>query len=151
MSFFLEGGGGHKVVFYLEQHKQLAFPRRQGNQACWMRRSGHNLSIPLPSCLFLGLLCFLLEVAHLCDLLIIQIRCRDPWIVLAKKGYCAKVVNREWKIEKNNKEQVQYRALQNAPWKRYKGKEKQEGGIFHKELKKAFSWLQFDESKQTLF
>ena len=150
------------VVFYfeqfvvlkdIEQHKKLAFPRRQGNQACWMRRSGHNLSIPPQSCSFLHLFCFVLEVAHLCDLLIIiiQIRCRDPWIVFAEKGCRAQVVKRKWKIEKNYKEQVQFRTLWNAPWKRDKGKQKQEGGIFHKELKKAFSWLQFDESKQTMF
>ena len=118
-----------------------------------MRRSGHNLSIPLPSCSFLHLFGFLLEVAHLCNLLliIIQIRCRDPWIVFAEKGCRANVMKRKWKIEKNNKEQVQFRTLRNAPWKGYKGKRKQEGGIVHKELKKAFSWLQFDESKQTMF
>ena len=61
-----------KVVSYLEQfvvlkdieqHKKLAFPRRQGNQACWPRRSGHNFSIPPPSCSFLHLFSFLLEVA----------------------------------------------------------------------------------------
>jgi len=56
---------------------------------------------------------------------------------LPKKVANAKVVKRKWKIEKNNKEQVQFRKLQNAPWKRYKGKQKQEGGIFHKELKKG--------------
>ena len=90
MIFFLR-----KVVSYLEQfvvlkdieqHKKLAFPKRQGNQACWLRRSGHNFSIPPPSCSFLHLFSFLLEVAHSCNLLIIQIRCRDPWIVFAKKG-----------------------------------------------------------------
>ena len=131
--------------------KNLHFP---GGKSCWMRRSGHNLSIiivPQPSCSFLRLFCFLLEVARLCNILIIQIRCRDPRIVFAEKGCHAKVVKRKWKIEQNNKEQVQFRTLQNAPWKRYKGKQKQGGGIFHKEVKKAFSWLQFDESKQTMF
>ena len=60
-------------------------------------------------------------------------------------------MKRKWKIEKKNKEQVQRRTLWNAPCKWYKEKQKQGGGIFHKELKKAFTWLQFDESKQTMF
>lgn len=39
-----------------------------------------------------------------------------------------------------------WKALQ----KWYKEKQKQEG-IFHEEWEKAFTWLQFDASKQTLF
>ena len=39
-----------------------------------------------------------------------------------------------------------WKALQ----KRYKEKQKQEG-IFREEWEKAFTWLQFDASKQTLF
>ena len=136
-----------KVVSYLEQfvvlkdieqHKKLAFPKRQGNQACWLRRSGHNFSIPPPSCSFLHLFSFLLEVAHSCNLLIIQIRCRDPWIVFAKKGCQRKSCEEEMEDwEKQQRTSTEFRTLQNAPWKRYKGKEKQEGGIFHKELKKG--------------
>ena len=61
--------------------------------------------MPLPSCSFLHLFCFLLEVARLCNLFIIQISCRNPWIVFAEKGHHTKVVRRKWKIEKNNKEQ----------------------------------------------
>ena len=34
-----------------------------------------------PSCLLLHLLRFLSQVADLCNIFIIQIRCRDPWIV----------------------------------------------------------------------
>ena len=84
-----------------------------------MRRSLHNLSIPLPSCSFRQP--------------IIQIRCRDPWIVFAEKGRCTKVVKKKWKIERNNKEQVQFTTLWKAPWKQYKEKRKHEGGISHEE------------------
>ena len=90
MSFF-----GHKVVFYLKlfavlkdiiQHEKLAFPRRQDNQA--------SRTLP-PSCLFLCSFCFLFEVVHLCNLFIIQIRCRDPWIVFAEKGCHTKSCEKE--------------------------------------------------------
>ena len=47
------------------------------------------------------------EVARLCNLLIIQIRCRDPckWILFSEKGRHPKFVNRKWQIEENQKEQ----------------------------------------------
>ena len=83
--------------------------------------------MPLPSCSFLHLFCFLLEVAHLCNLFIIQISCRNPWIVFAEKGRRTKVVRRKWKIEKNNKEQVQFTTI----WKR-----KHEGAISAKNEKR---------------
>ena len=111
----------HKVVskryayHIIKQHEKVAFPRRQDNQACWMRRSRHNLGMPPPSCSFLHLFCFLLEVARLCNLFIIQIRCRNPRIVFAEKGRGTKIVRRKWKIEKNNKEQVQFTTIK---WKR---------------------------------
>ena len=43
-----------------------------------------------------------------------QISCGNPWIVFAEKGRRTKVVRRKWKIEKNNKEQVQFTTI----WKR---------------------------------
>ena len=105
-----------------------------------MWRTGQNLSITSPSCLGLRLFCFLLKVAHLCDLqylLLIQIRCRNPRIAFAEKGCRVKVVKRKWKIGKNNKEQVQFTTL----WhngrlprsRRYEEKLTQEKGIFRKE------------------
>ena len=85
--------------------------------------------MPLPSCSFLHLFCFLLEVAHLCNLFIIQISCRNPWIVFAEEGHCTKVVRRKWKIEKNNKEQVQnlehYRMLPGSGTKERRNKKEE--------------------------
>lgn len=40
-----------------------------------------------------------------------------------------KGVKRKWKIQKNNKEKVQFTTIQKAPWKQYKEKRKQEAGI----------------------
>ena len=55
---------------------------------------------------------------------------------MPKKVANAKVVKRKWKIEKNNKEQVQFTTIQKAPWKWYKEKRKQEGGISVKNQKR---------------
>ena len=69
--------------------------------------------MPLPFCSFLHLFCFLLEVAHLCNLFIIQISCRNPWIVFAEKGHCTKVVTRKWKIEYKYKYSLQQYGSEN--------------------------------------
>ena len=68
-----------------------------------MGRSGHNQNKPFAFALF-----SLAEVAPLCNLFIIQIRCRDPWnwIGFSEKDRHPKFVNRKWQMEKNQKEQV---------------------------------------------
>lgn len=78
---------------------------------------------------------------------IILIRCKDSWIVFSEKGRGLKFVKRKWNIEYNNKEEVQFQTLCNAPGAGVKKKER----AFHKKLKKAFNNLQYDESKQTTF
>ena len=125
----------------IEQHEKVAFPQRQCNQVCWMRRSGHNLSIPLQSCSFLCLFCFLLVKRLVCATYSLDSR------TFAEKGRRTKVVKRKWKIEKNNKEQVQFTTLRH--YRRPPGgwwyKEKlNQGGIFHKEWKKTLTRLQFN-------
>ena len=53
-------------------------------------------------------------------------------------------MKRKWKIENNDKEEVQFQTLQKAPeWRAY------EEGTFHQESKKVFTWLQFDECRQS--
>ena len=43
-------------------------------------------------------------------------------------------------------------ATEESSWqKHFEGKCKQEGRTLHKEWKKAFVWLQFDENKQEMF
>ena len=54
-------------------------------------------------------------MAHPCNLFITQIRYRDAWIGFFKKRSPLKIfVKRNWKIEKNNKEEVQFQTLQKA-------------------------------------
>ena len=58
-------------------------------------------------------------------------------------------MNRKWQIKKNNKEDVQFETLHKAT--RSGRKEKNKERTIHQELKKAFTWLQFDKFKQTMF
>ena len=85
-----------------------------------MRRSGHNLSIPLPSCSFRQPIYYTDQMQRSLD-------------SFCRKRSLRKSCEEEWKIEKNNKEQVQFTTLWKAPWKQYKEKRKQEGGISHEE------------------
>ena len=101
----------HKVVFCLEQFF--------GSKRYVYRIIAHNRTTRTSRNLF-----------------IIQIRCTNPWIVLAEKGHQTKDVKRKWYIQKNNKEQVQFTTIQKAPWKWYKEKRKQEGGISVKNQKR---------------
>ena len=58
-------------------------------------------------------------MAHPCNLFITQIRYRDAWIVFFRKRSPLKIfVKRNWKIKKNNKEEVQFNTLQKALGKR---------------------------------
>ena len=92
-------------------------------------------------------------MACLCNLFITEIRCKDPLILFQKiNGRRPKFVERKWKIEETNKEQVP--AVSNTMegfLQQYKEKLKQEGGTLHKELKNEFTLLHFDESNQTMF
>ena len=58
-------------------------------------------------------------------------------------------MNRKWKIKKNNKEEVQFETRHKATGAGVKEKNKKR--TFRQELKRAFTWLQFDEFKQTMF
>ena len=69
---------GYNII---KQFKKCAFHRTHGNQAF--------VGWGDPSCLFLCLSCFLLQVAHLCSLFIILIRCREHWIVFFSKKVAA--------------------------------------------------------------
>ena len=101
-----------------------------------MGRSGHSLNISFASGSF-----------ALCNLFITRIRCRDAWTTFSEKGRRPKFVIKKWKIENNDKEEVQFQTLQKAPTRRGMKKER----TFHQQSKKAFNWLQFDKSKQTTF
>ena len=70
-----------------------------------MGRSGHSLNISSGS--FASY-----------NLFIVQIRYRDPWIVISGKGRRLKFVKKKQKIENNDKEEVQFQALQKAPAQR---------------------------------
>ena len=81
-----------------------------------------------------------------CNLFIIQIKYRDAWIVFSEKGRRPKFVKRKWKIENND---FQFQTLKKAPaWRMY---EERKNFLPSQESKKAFTWLQFDESQQTTF
>ena len=72
-----------------------------------MGRSGHSLNISFASGSFAS-----------SNLFIIRIRCRDAWITFSEKGCRPKFVKRKWKIENNDKEEVQFQTLQKAPARR---------------------------------
>ena len=72
-----------------------------------MGRSGHSLNISFASGSF---------ASH--NLFIVQIRYRDPWIVISGKGRRLKFVKKKQRIENNDKEEVQFQALQKAPAQR---------------------------------
>ena len=75
-------------------------------------RSGHSLNIK-----------YLLQKARLhraAYLFIYQIRYRDAWIVFSEKGHRPKFVKRKWKIENNDKEELQFQTLRKTPtWRVY--------------------------------
>ena len=93
----------------IEQHEKRAFHRIQGNQVfldgeIWTQPKW-NISFASGS--FAS-----------CNLFIIRIRCRDAWITFSEKGCRPKFVKRKWKIENNDKEEVQFQKLQKAPARR---------------------------------
>ena len=106
----------HKIVFYLgqliycskryaysiiEQHEKCAFHRTQGNQVF----VDEEIKPSLPkTCLFLHLFHFLLQVAHFCNLFIMQIRCRYPWIAFFRKRSLPEIC--EEKMEYLGKQQT---------------------------------------------
>ena len=127
------------------QHSQTTWKKHISQNSRWLEVtrlvldrdwSGHNLNIPPASCFLHHL-----EVDYFCNLFIIQIRCRDPLTVFPKINGChPKFVERKWKIEETNKEQVP--AVSNTTkgfLKWYKEKWQQEGGTLRKELKNEFT------------
>ena len=72
-----------------------------------MGRSGHRLNIPFASGSFAS-----------CNPFIILIRCRDACITFSEKGRRPKFVKRKWKIENNDKVEVQFQTLQKTPARR---------------------------------
>ena len=90
-----------KRYAYSKTTRKTRISRPQGNKA-FVGWSGENQNKPSAFALF-----SLSEVARLCNLPIVEIRCRDPckWIVFSEKGRHPKFVNRKWQIEENQKEQ----------------------------------------------
>ena len=96
-----------------------------------MGRSGHSLHMSFINGSLLS-----------CNLFITQIRYRDAWIVFSEKVCCPKFVKRKWKFKSNDKDKGQFQTL-------HRGRMNKER-TFHEQSKKVFTWLQFDESKQTI-
>ena len=99
-------------------------------------------------CLFLRLFHFLLQVAHLCSLFIILIRCRDHWIVFFSKKVAAQNLSRghgRWR--KITEKKYRFKHYARLP----QGVRRRKKELSAVNWKKAFTWLQFHESKQKTF
>lgn len=100
----------HSII---HQHEKCAIHRTQGNRAF--------VGWGDPTYLFLGLFSFFSQVVHLCNLFITQLRCRYPWIVFFS-GHSLKLWRRgrSRKLDKHNKQKVQFQRLLEVVWRRRK-------------------------------
>ena len=126
----------NKFLLIIKQHEKVAFPRRQGNQACWMRGSVCLCHLARFCICFVFFWKWLICATYYTNQLpkSLDSFCRKRSLHKS----CEKEME-DW--EKQQRTSTVYNNMEAKTWR----------SNFRKEWKKAFTWIQFNESKQTIF